>query len=268
MDAWRLNQLDKATADPLHPYSKFGTGNKFTLDTRPREQNIDVREELLKFHSSFYSANMMAMAVIGRGLYCWANKATDKTRHVLAATLMLPICGKTQQHCCVPYGHKEWRFSETFFCVQDTKCVHVKIVAHMAKWVNIWETSDQHWHQQCCFHNVQYPHFALPYSCDVTPKVGGVRFSSSLLSESLDELAEIAVKLLSSVQDKDVPIPHFPDHPYGEEQLQVRHWEHWWGYNPSINPSIHPSIYPSFNTITDHVTYNSDSGMLAVDQVQ
>ena len=67
MDSWRLNQLDKATADPLHPYSKFGTGNKITLDTRPKEQNIDVREELLKFHASFYSANMMAMAVLGRG---------------------------------------------------------------------------------------------------------------------------------------------------------------------------------------------------------
>lgn len=25
-DAWRLNQLDKHTADPKHPYSKFGTG--------------------------------------------------------------------------------------------------------------------------------------------------------------------------------------------------------------------------------------------------
>lgn len=28
-DAWRLLQLDKATADPSHPYSKFGTGKLY-----------------------------------------------------------------------------------------------------------------------------------------------------------------------------------------------------------------------------------------------
>jgi insulysin len=26
MDNWRLNQLDKSTSDPSHPYSKFNTG--------------------------------------------------------------------------------------------------------------------------------------------------------------------------------------------------------------------------------------------------
>jgi insulysin len=28
-DSWRLYQLEKATADPKHPFSKFGTGKLF-----------------------------------------------------------------------------------------------------------------------------------------------------------------------------------------------------------------------------------------------
>ena len=42
-------------------------GNKLTLETRPKENGLDVRDELLKFHNSLYSANIMALAVLGRG---------------------------------------------------------------------------------------------------------------------------------------------------------------------------------------------------------
>lgn len=41
-DAWRLFQLEKA-GNPSHPFSKFGTGNKLTLETRPPKEGIDVR---------------------------------------------------------------------------------------------------------------------------------------------------------------------------------------------------------------------------------
>uniref|UniRef100_A0A8C4JBN1 Insulin-degrading enzyme n=1 Tax=Dromaius novaehollandiae TaxID=8790 RepID=A0A8C4JBN1_DRONO len=66
-DAWRLFQLEKATGNPNHPFSKFGTGNKLTLETRPTKEGIDVRQELLKFHSTYYSSNLMAICVLGRG---------------------------------------------------------------------------------------------------------------------------------------------------------------------------------------------------------
>uniref|UniRef100_A0A8C5V742 Insulin-degrading enzyme n=1 Tax=Microcebus murinus TaxID=30608 RepID=A0A8C5V742_MICMU len=69
-DAWRLFQLEKATGNPKHPFSKFGTGNKYTLETRPNQEGIDVRQELLKFHSTYYSSNLMAICVLGRG---WVN---------------------------------------------------------------------------------------------------------------------------------------------------------------------------------------------------
>ncbi|XP_075906176.1 insulin-degrading enzyme isoform X2 [Nelusetta ayraudi] len=65
-DAWRLFQLEKATGNPSHPFSKFGTGNKLTLETRPSQDGIDVREELLQFHSTYYSSNLMGLCVIGR----------------------------------------------------------------------------------------------------------------------------------------------------------------------------------------------------------
>ncbi|TKC52014.1 hypothetical protein EI555_005714 [Monodon monoceros] len=41
-------------------------GNKYTLETRPNQEGIDVRQELLKFHSTYYSSNLMAICVLGR----------------------------------------------------------------------------------------------------------------------------------------------------------------------------------------------------------
>lgn len=65
-DTWRLNQVEKAMADQQHAFAKFGTGNKVTLDTRPKEEGVSVREELLAFHSKWYSSNIMGLAVLGR----------------------------------------------------------------------------------------------------------------------------------------------------------------------------------------------------------
>ncbi|KAL3863624.1 hypothetical protein ACJMK2_005374 [Sinanodonta woodiana] len=65
-DGWRFHQLDKSLADPSHDYSKFGTGNKETLETMPKKLGYDVREELLKFHDQNYSSNLMGMVVLGK----------------------------------------------------------------------------------------------------------------------------------------------------------------------------------------------------------
>lgn len=64
-DMWRQYQLDKATSNPAYPYSKFGTGNSVTLRDTPAAQGVDVRQELLKFHGSHYSASRMTLAVLG-----------------------------------------------------------------------------------------------------------------------------------------------------------------------------------------------------------
>ena len=65
-DSWRLDQLQKMRANPRHPYSKFGTGNRNTLKDMPNKKGIEAREELLKFYKQYYSANLMTLAVVGR----------------------------------------------------------------------------------------------------------------------------------------------------------------------------------------------------------
>ncbi|XP_037720815.1 insulin-degrading enzyme isoform X2 [Drosophila subpulchrella] len=65
-DLWRIKQVNRHLAKPDHAYSKFGSGNKTTLSEIPKSKNIDVRDELLKFHKKWYSANIMCLAVIGK----------------------------------------------------------------------------------------------------------------------------------------------------------------------------------------------------------
>ncbi|ESO95121.1 hypothetical protein LOTGIDRAFT_232210 [Lottia gigantea] len=65
-DAWRAAQLERSLANPKHDYYKFGTGNKSTLETLPKASGIDVRDELLKFHSKYYSSNIMGLCVLGK----------------------------------------------------------------------------------------------------------------------------------------------------------------------------------------------------------
>ncbi|KAL0093600.1 ubiquinol-cytochrome c reductase core subunit 2 [Phycomyces blakesleeanus] len=65
-DSWRMFQLEKTLSNPNHPYCHFGTGNMETLSEDPRKKGQDIRTELLKFHDSYYSANIMKLVVLGR----------------------------------------------------------------------------------------------------------------------------------------------------------------------------------------------------------
>ncbi|CAJ0757480.1 22016_t:CDS:10, partial [Entrophospora sp. SA101] len=60
-DSRRLYQIDKAISNPKHPYKKFGTGNLVTLKDNPLKEGLDIRDELLKFHNNYYSANIMKL---------------------------------------------------------------------------------------------------------------------------------------------------------------------------------------------------------------
>lgn len=65
-DTWRLYQLEKGLCNPRHPYHKFSTGNLETLKFHPESEGVDVRERLLEFYSSHYSANIMKLVILGR----------------------------------------------------------------------------------------------------------------------------------------------------------------------------------------------------------
>lgn len=119
-DSWRLNQLDKSTVDPSHPFSRFGTGNKLTLDTRPKEKGLSVRDELLKFHSSFYSANIMALVVLGR------ESLDDLTN------LTIKLFSDAEDKCIAipefpvhPYGDKQLQVEFKVVPVKDIKHLNI-----------------------------------------------------------------------------------------------------------------------------------------------
>jgi secreted Zn-dependent insulinase-like peptidase len=58
----------KTALNPAHPASRFSTGNLVSLRDEPMKLGIDVRQELLKLHKTYYSANIMKLAVLGRGM--------------------------------------------------------------------------------------------------------------------------------------------------------------------------------------------------------
>ncbi|KAL5226535.1 hypothetical protein ABZP36_014800 [Zizania latifolia] len=64
-DGWRMYQLQKHLASKDHPYHKFSTGSWETLEIKPKERGLDIRNELLKFYEN-YSANLMHLVVYGK----------------------------------------------------------------------------------------------------------------------------------------------------------------------------------------------------------
>lgn len=61
VDSRREYQIFKLSANTAHPLSRFGTGNLQTLE-KPH-----IVDALLAFHRRWYSANIMRLAVVGRG---------------------------------------------------------------------------------------------------------------------------------------------------------------------------------------------------------
>jgi insulysin len=62
-DGRRIQAAVQQAMNPQHPYATFAVGNLETLADRP---GSDVREELLDFYRKHYSANLMALTVVGK----------------------------------------------------------------------------------------------------------------------------------------------------------------------------------------------------------
>uniref|UniRef100_A0AC35TSZ0 Insulin-degrading enzyme n=1 Tax=Rhabditophanes sp. KR3021 TaxID=114890 RepID=A0AC35TSZ0_9BILA len=65
-DNWRLIQLERSLSRPGCVYNKFGTGSKETLLDASKANGVDLRDELIKFHSKNYSSNIMSVAIVGK----------------------------------------------------------------------------------------------------------------------------------------------------------------------------------------------------------
>ncbi|XP_076308148.1 insulin-degrading enzyme-like [Tachypleus tridentatus] len=119
-DVWRLDQLEKSLGNPKHDYSKFGTGNKETLEEVPKSQNINVRQELLKFHEKWYSSNIMALSVIGK-------ESLDEL-----VEMTVPLCCDVKNKNVTvpewlehPYGPEQLKFQTSVVPIQDIRELHI-----------------------------------------------------------------------------------------------------------------------------------------------
>jgi insulysin len=63
-DVWRFLELLRRVSNPAHPFHYFHIGNKNTLKDMP-ENNINLREQLVKFFKDYYSSHLMTLAVVG-----------------------------------------------------------------------------------------------------------------------------------------------------------------------------------------------------------
>lgn len=59
-DIRRTYQVQKETVNPAHPFSKFSVGNLKTLGG----EQTELREELLQFYQTHYSANIMTLCLV------------------------------------------------------------------------------------------------------------------------------------------------------------------------------------------------------------
>ena len=119
-DAWRSFQLEKSLSDAKHPYSHFGTGNLKTLWEGPRSRGLDVRDELLKFHDRYYSANVMKLCIIGReDLDTLTKWAVERFRRVSNKALAPPEFPSS------PLGHEQLQTQVLFRSVKDIRMMHV-----------------------------------------------------------------------------------------------------------------------------------------------
>ncbi|DBA04210.1 TPA: hypothetical protein N0F65_004318 [Lagenidium giganteum] len=83
-DRIRLQQVLSDTSVPSHPYHRFGWGNRKSLMEDPARRNINVREEILKFYTQNYSANIMKLVV------CGDNSLDEMEKWVRASFTQIP----------------------------------------------------------------------------------------------------------------------------------------------------------------------------------
>ncbi|PHJ24178.1 peptidase m16 inactive domain-containing protein [Cystoisospora suis] len=65
-DGIRRWHLMHKLANPHHPFNRFSCGNLVSLQQKPKELGVNLRQELLAFHEKWYSSNIMALVILGQ----------------------------------------------------------------------------------------------------------------------------------------------------------------------------------------------------------
>ncbi|XP_018644130.1 insulysin (M16 family) [Schistosoma mansoni] len=66
-DTRRLFQLERNLSKGGHDYTKFFSGNRYSLFESSCAKSVNTREKLLQFYSTWYSSNLMSLVILGRG---------------------------------------------------------------------------------------------------------------------------------------------------------------------------------------------------------
>ncbi len=64
-DFRRIYSAEKQAMNPAHPYASFATGSLDTLADRSDDASTSIREDLLSFYDSHYSADRMTLVLVG-----------------------------------------------------------------------------------------------------------------------------------------------------------------------------------------------------------
>ncbi|CAH8476306.1 unnamed protein product [Schistosoma turkestanicum] len=65
-DTRRLFQLERTLSKSGHDYAKFFSGNRYSLFESSCARSVNTREQLLQFHSTWYSSNIMGLVILGK----------------------------------------------------------------------------------------------------------------------------------------------------------------------------------------------------------
>lgn len=66
ISGWKICHVTKSLCRADHPLARFSMGNMETLKVIPERKGINVRERMIEFYRTFYSANIMKLAVYGK----------------------------------------------------------------------------------------------------------------------------------------------------------------------------------------------------------
>lgn len=114
-DLFRMARVRKAVADPGHDFAKFEFGNKATLD--PKDGRLYT--ELLKFYHEHYSANLMALVVLGK-------ETLDELEKMVA-----PLFAQIVNRDLSPYCNDQHPFPPEY-CRKEVCMTPLKIMSRMS----------------------------------------------------------------------------------------------------------------------------------------
>ncbi|PKF79027.1 peptidase M16 [Vibrio sp. vnigr-6D03] len=103
-DMRRLFQVHKEVVNPEHPFSKFSVGNIETLSDR---EGSSIRDEIIEFYGTHYSADLMTLAVVGPQeldeLERWVEDLFSpiQNRHLFGKKVTVPLTNPELPSCYV-----------------------------------------------------------------------------------------------------------------------------------------------------------------------